>query len=156
MNKSDRLKALLERGYFPSELPPPFHTHDFAKYRQTISRVWKGLNQDYPNTAYEVYSDPRVRRIRRSLAIVNPIAQFHLSGLIADEWADISKHLKTSDYALEVPNINDNDYRAVPPPDFALVNLKRTEISAEFDHALVTDIYLRDPVYARDSLGTAR
>ncbi len=140
MSKSERLRALLERGYFPSEMPPPFHTSDLAKYRDSVLNAWPKVNQDYPATVYEVYSVPRIKRVRRNLAIVNPIAQVHLSRLVADEWVEIRKHLRKSKYALEVPEISADAARAVPRPDFSLVAFRRTEISADFDHALVSDI----------------
>jgi hypothetical protein len=42
MNKSERFKVLLERGFFPAELPPPFVTETFAKFRQ-IEFIANGL-----------------------------------------------------------------------------------------------------------------
>jgi hypothetical protein len=71
---------------------------------------------------------------------VNPIAQLHLCWLVADEWVTIRKHIRTSKYTIEQPEITEYGKRAISPPDFALVSLRRTEISAEFDHALVADI----------------
>ena len=140
MKKSDRFKSLMEAGYFPEELPPPFHTSDLAKYRESVSKAWSSVPGQYPKTTHEIYSNPRIKRVRRNLAIVNPIAQLHLSQLVADHWVDIRKHLKTSDYSIEIPEIESGRSRAVTPPDFALVALRRTEISAAFDHALVSDI----------------
>src|ERR1700720_293617 len=102
MNKSDRLRALLERGYFPEEMPPPFHTRDFARYRTSISAAWEAIGATYPSSTPEMYINPRMKGRRRNLAIVNPVPQFHLAKLIADHWTEIRRHLRSSRYALEL------------------------------------------------------
>ena len=140
MTKSTRLKALLANGYFPDELPPPFHTADLAKYRQSITKQWDALPGPYPKTIQENYSIPKITRIRRNLAIVNPIAQVNLCKLIADNWVPIRKHLKKRNYSQETPLIELTSGRAVPPPDFTLMAAKHAEISSFFDYALVSDI----------------
>ncbi len=134
----DRLKALLERGYFPAELPPPFNTKDLAKHRAYVDTQWSTLG-DPPRTSYATYSFPRVRKLRRVLAITNPISQFYLCKLIAHNWPELSKHIRRSKCALAVLKISAQEDRAVSPPDFGLVALRRSEISARFDHTLVSD-----------------
>ena len=37
MNKSERFKVLLERGYFPEELPPPFTRATLQDIGQSFS-----------------------------------------------------------------------------------------------------------------------
>lgn len=140
MNKSDRFRLLLEGGYFPEELPPPFHTSDLARYRTSVSLAWAAIGPNYPNSTPEAYSVPRMLKLRRNLSIVNPVAQLHLAKLIADNWAAIRKHLRQSRYCLEIPEIVTDSERAIPPPDFALMTLKRVEIGASFDHILLSDI----------------
>jgi len=140
MNKSERLKILLERGYFPEELPPPFNTNDLARYRTAVSSSWGALSVNYPNSEPEIYSSPRVLKLRRNLAIVNPVAQFHLTKLIAENWIVLRKHLHRSRYSLEIPEIEEDRERAISPPDFGLIALRRVEIAAAFDHALLSDV----------------
>jgi hypothetical protein len=132
MNKTERLKALLARGYFPRELPPPFHTGDLAKYRTYAGTQWDAVANNYPNFQAEIYSNPRIQKLRRNLAIVNPVAQFYLAKLIADNWVEIRKNLRTSDYSIEIPEIDADTERAVPIPDFGFVALRRIEISAAY------------------------
>ena len=140
MKKSDRFKCLMGAGYFPGELPPPFHTSDLAKYRESVFKAWTSLPGEYPKTTHELYSIPQIKRVRRNLALVNPVAQLNLSQIIADQWTTIKQHLKSSKYSIEIPEIQSDKLRAVPPPDFALLTVRRTEISAAYDHALVSDI----------------
>ena len=142
MSKSERLKALLGAGYFPEELPPSFTTADFAKYRRAIGNAWAGLQNypDYAKTSPERFSIPKVTDWRRELAIVNPIAQYHVAKLIADDWPQISKHLTSYSFGVEEIVIKSDEIRAVSTPDFRLVALRHSEISAIHNHALVADI----------------
>lgn len=139
MNKSERFKILLETGYFPEELPPPFHTADLARYRNVVAAAWGGL-ANYPNSTSEIYSSARLGTLRRNLAIVNPTAEFRLLQLISDEWIELRKHLRKSRYCLEIPEIESDRERAVSPPDFALIAVRRIDIAASFDHAPLADI----------------
>jgi Reverse transcriptase (RNA-dependent DNA polymerase) len=142
MSKSKRLKALLEAGYFPEELPPAFTTADFAKYRRAIGAAWAVLPNypHYPRTNPERFSIPKVTDWRRELAIVNPIAHYHVAKLIADDWQQIHKHLTSCSFSVEEVKIKFDRNRAVPTPDFRLVSLRHSEISAIHNHALVADI----------------
>ena len=139
MVRSEWFKLLLQKGYFPSELPPPFFTDQLAKYRATITNSWTGL-LPYPSTIPEIYSIPRPSRVRRNLAIINPIAQVHLCQLLSDNWVAIRKHLRARSYSVDVPDITSGKRRAVPPPAFSLLALRQGEISSQFDHVLVSDI----------------
>lgn len=142
MSKSERLKALLGAGYFPEELPPSFTTAEFAKYRRAIGAAWSALQNypNYPKTNPERYSIPKVTDWRRELAIVNPISQYHVAKLIADDWQQISKHLTSCSFGVEELAIKSDENRAVSTPDFRLVSLRHSEISAIHNHALVADI----------------
>jgi len=139
MGKSERLKRLLAAGYFPSELPPPFHTDDIAKYREVIGKAWPS-NSNYKKSAPETFSSPRVGIWRRDLSIVNPVAQYYLSRLIAEEWVAIRKYLRPKNLNAQEVDIADNDLRSVAIPDWELIRLREQEISAEYDHILVADI----------------
>ena len=140
LSKSERLKVLLAKGFFPQELPPPFVTHSFAKYRKVIYDKWDNSCQQPPKTIPETYSYPRVGRRRRKLSVVNPISQLYLSKDIADNWIEIQKHIQNSEVSLDTPQIVKNADRAVPKPDFNLISLSRLDAEARFRHILVSDI----------------
>ena len=139
MDKSKRLKILLEKGYFPSELPPPFVTHPLAKFRSSILRQWDDVD-GVPKTKFETYSVPRVGNRRRKLAITNPISQTLLSKAIADNWIEIRQFVGSSRIALDTPNLAENQSRAIPKPDFNQIKFKRLETEARHAHILVSDI----------------
>lgn len=142
MTKSARLKALLESGYFPDELPPPFNSNEFATYRRVIGKAWESIHNypHYPKSVAERFSVPKVTDWRRELAIVNPVAQFHVAKLIADNWPEIKNHLGSCSFGVESVSIESGAARAVSIPDFRLVALRHAEISALHNHALIADI----------------
>lgn len=139
MTKSERLKALLSTGYFPRELPPMFTTADFAKYRKAIGDEWKKKNS-YPKTSPERFNIPKANYWLRELSIVNPIAQYHVAKLIADNWCTIKKHLTSCSFSVEDVTIQLNQSRAVSTPDFSRVFSRHSEISAIYNHAVLADI----------------
>lgn len=139
MNKSERFKQLLNKGYFPEELPPPFVTERFANYRKSIGNSWGSVNQA-PRTKQEIYSIPRIGKLRRNLSLINPISQYYVSQLIAEHWVEIRRFLKKSKYAIETPEIYLDKDRAIPKPDFSLIDFRRLRISSDFDHVLISDI----------------
>jgi len=140
MTKDQRLLALLGAGYFPDELPPPFVTASFAKFRKAIGAAWSAIPGEYPKTVPDVFSIPRTGGLRRDLSIVNPIAEFHVAKLIADNWVAIRKHLKSCDFGAAALNITGGEQRAVAAPDFRLIALRQAEISASYDHVLIADV----------------
>jgi hypothetical protein len=139
LNKTNRFQALLELGYFPKELPPPFNTKSLAKYRKSIDNAWNNGN-DYPKSKPEIFSTPRINNWRRDLSIVNPIAQFYLSSLIASEWPKIRKHINGDSFSAQHLEISSDKLRSVEEPDFRLIAMLKSEISGQFDYALVSDI----------------
>lgn len=140
MTKDQRLLALLGAGYFPDELPPPFTTASFAKFRKAIGAAWSAIPGDYPRSVAELFSVPRAKGFRRDLSIVNPIAQYHVAKLIADDWVAIRKHLRSCNFGATPLDIMGDRQRAVAAPDFRLIALRHAEISASYDHILVADI----------------
>lgn len=135
MAKSDWFNLLLKNGYFPAELPPPFHTHDLARYRNIVTKNWSISSSAYPDTIYENYSIPRATRYRRNLAIINPIAQVPLCHLISDNWTIIRRHLRQKLYSAEALEITGNQDRAIAAPNFDMSRFRKMEISSQFDHA---------------------
>jgi hypothetical protein len=133
-----RLRSLLSDGYFPAELPPPFNTKDFGRYRKYLKDKWP--NQNPPRTSPEHYNIPRIGRKRRNLSIVNPISQFFLSDTISDGWVEIEKFLDLSKISLDVPRINEAGIRAISKPDFSGIELQRLQAGGEYDHILLSDI----------------
>lgn len=138
MNKSERLKALLSLGYFPSELPPPFNTKDLGKFRKHVSENWP--DKKAPATTPSIYSAQRLGRKRRNLSIVNPISQFFLCKEIAESWVEIRKTIQDSKTSLDTAELHKDAQRAILKPDFSRVDFMRLHAGGNYDHVLVSDI----------------
>ncbi|WP_133486776.1 RNA-directed DNA polymerase [Aliiroseovarius marinus] len=138
ITKQKRLKILLERGFFPIELPPPFNTQSFAKYRKSITDSWP--TNYAPKTQYERYSIKRIGLKRRQLAIVNPISQYYLSKHISDNWITIRDHLSYGVVSLDRAIISEEGERAIEKPDFRLVQSAKLNASANDDFIFRSDI----------------
>lgn len=109
------LGDLLERGYFPKELPPPFNTALFA---DSVINSWTRYCDKFKDrcvTKPVNHSIPRVGRLRRKLSIPNPISFFQLSKEIAENKDDIDTILNPDPYSVTTPHVNDSEGRAVVP-----------------------------------------
>lgn len=97
-------KELLEKGYFPKELPPPFQTKLFANKLDDIKGDWKKIitiiskaskadkdvfKDKFWESKWVVHSIPKVGFSRRLLGIPNPFHQSILAKSIADRWTEI-------------------------------------------------------------------
>lgn len=108
------LKGLLERGYFPKELPKPFTTESFANL---LSFEYEFLAADLPGdfgkqivkksnirAAKEVfYSLARGGLLRRQLSICHPVWFFLLAREIVSNWEDIEPSVSGSKFAATAP-----------------------------------------------------
>jgi hypothetical protein len=90
------LYELLNRGYFPKELPPPFNTSSFAKaVSGTIFDSHYAAFKGPAAAEYTPYNLARAGTLRRRLALINPILQFNLCRELESRWPAISAEIKT-------------------------------------------------------------
>lgn len=93
----DRTKRLLEAGYFPSQLPPAFVTHDLAAHCANFYAQWLALQgksskgkpvvPKAPECKLEHFSVARTGHLRRATNLPNPVAQtYRRSHLRARNW----------------------------------------------------------------------
>jgi hypothetical protein len=101
------LENLLERGYFPLELPPPFISQALAKF--VAAKKPKGFPfVSKPATSIpEVFNLARTGTLRRQLAILNPIHFSLLADFIVDNWAALEKEATGSAFSLSSPVTTD-------------------------------------------------
>src|SRR2546421_9026337 len=90
------VRALLERGYFPKELPSCFTTRSFA-------RVAGSLASTSSRTTPGKYTLSRPGGLRRSLAIVDPYSQLGIVREISSGWGELQRHFARSDVSLSAP-----------------------------------------------------
>ncbi|MBU1346229.1 MAG: RNA-directed DNA polymerase [Alphaproteobacteria bacterium] len=143
LDKSGRLKRLLEAGYLPDELPPPFVSGTFSTYRESLHRKWQTVPQQkyqHYKSSPDVLSIPKYGHERRKIAIVNPINQMRLSRVIADNWIDIRDFINTSKISEYRAIFDLNGRRAIFGVDWDAVSSRRNTISAQYSGQFHTDI----------------
>ena len=141
LGKWGRLNRLLEVGYFPEELPPPFVSHTFARFRRSLLREWMGVPQfENFRSRPEHLTIPRFAAARRRATIPNPVNYFRLSHLIAQEWREIRDFIATSKITEFRPIFDAEGPRSIFRLDFGIVDRRTAEILSEYNHVFKTDI----------------
>lgn len=136
-----RLHRLIGHGYFPSELPPPFTSAEYAKHAVDFAGKWDGKEIRKFWTRPESYGVARYGHARRMLSIVNPINQLHVSDLISRNWVPIRTVLKRSKISEFDPRIVlRSEGRAVTGVNFDGVSRRRAEILGSYGRYVKTDV----------------
>jgi hypothetical protein len=142
------VEALLGRGYFPKELPPPFQTKLFADKAAVLRANWAALKavmnsrarRNHPLPSHPVLFDmARKGHARRTLAIPNPVNQFYLIEEIAKHWTEISALIESSPFSITKCVIAPEG-RAVPIPPLSGLAEKRIILYAAQGAILQTDV----------------
>ena len=101
------LKNLLQRGYFPSELPSPFETRSYARLlaRPSLPPSPYSYGKKGPNYSSRAFPYNLARRgkLRRALSIPNPVNFFHIASLVAEHWTDLETHYSKTSQSLSRP-----------------------------------------------------
>jgi hypothetical protein len=139
-NRDQRLKRLLEAGFFPNDLPPPFVSTDFARARRSLLKTWPQNDLAKFSSDPEFYSIPRYGRARRRFSIINPINHFKVSQLVASEWLEITKFLKKSKVSEFKPIFDMDGKRTFFNINFDLIEKQLVEILSKYRSCLKTDI----------------
>lgn len=145
-----KVEDLLERGYFPKELPPPFTSKKLAHKHSHINTVWTSIYNALPNCEKKFYRDsrclyfsiPKVGFSRRLISVPNPLHQSILSESICKRWNEIENIYLCSRLTTSKPVIDLKGVRAVKTNktykdfkkqcilnSYAHLNLMRTDIS---------------------------
>lgn len=136
----DRTKILLDRGYFPTQLPPAFTTRQLARVYKSVLAVQIGGKAKCPPCKPETYTVPRAGHQRRITSLANPISQCFLSSNIAQYWDDLTKHFKTGALSISVPRFVAKAERAVSIPSMHDFYERKIIASVGSKYMLRTDI----------------
>ncbi|MGF7036881.1 RNA-directed DNA polymerase [Mucilaginibacter lappiensis] len=143
-----KLNKLVEKGYFPEELPPPFNTKGYAAIismllpdMDTFDPVTKtpAKKKSGTLTKYSPYSIPKSKSYRRSLAIVHPLSFLRLAQTVCDGWTDITALTAKSKLSLS-PLKEAATYRAIEQPSFDKITKERILRATGRRYALKVDI----------------
>jgi hypothetical protein len=149
MTRRERIEALLGRGYFPKELPPPFTSAYFASNIENIVPPWgayeAGLTAQQrrlypPISSYARFDMARKGHSRRMLGVPNPVNQYYLTSKIADHQTEFEAISTRSPISLTSAEISATGIRAVPMPKLSLLSEKRIAAYATSRAILQTDV----------------
>jgi Reverse transcriptase (RNA-dependent DNA polymerase) len=104
--------ALVRKGYFPRELPPPFTTGPLADLydHQRGALLLTGRRTECAR-----HNLARLSGFRRPLKVPNPESFTQLSEVIQAHWQEIERHLKSHNLALSRPVVTRTAERAARP-----------------------------------------
>jgi len=133
----NKIKVLLERGYFPVQLPPCFTTARFAKAHHKLDAPWSALK--LPRMQPERFSVARSSYNRRVTSILNPVGYFFLCKHLAEHWKSIQNHYSRSRFSFSRPRL-ERGLRAIRINRFSDVHDHKLVQAAGYRYALITDI----------------
>lgn len=136
----NKIEQLLAKGYFPSQLPPPFQTLLLAKNYKNILTEWRALSPISPICQAEVFSVARSGHSRRLTALPNPISQSFLCADISVHWTTLNRHYKKSKLSVTQPKFDARFNRAVSVPSMHDLYERKILMSAGYKFMLRTDI----------------
>jgi hypothetical protein len=139
------LEKLISKGYFATELPPPFNSELLGKEAVNMCNHFETFDNSTKKDFYETlnltYSVPKVGLSRRLMGIPNPIHQIELSKVISDSWVEIQKIYNRSKISSSKQIEDDSGERATTMVDtFGEFKEKCLEQSFDKLFELKTDI----------------
>jgi hypothetical protein len=96
--------SLLQRGYFPRELPPPFTTEQFGTFVAVPQQRAK-LAAHNQWTRCVSHNLARPGSLRRPLKLPNPVHHLPLTEEIEKQWATLISHLRSAKLSLSTPMV---------------------------------------------------
>ena len=110
--------SLINRGYFPKELPPQFTTSSFSSSISSNLPKYNSYFSTYCKTKCVTHNIPRVGKLRRKISIPNPISFFKLSKTLVENKQEIKNLVEIDPYSLTKPVIDKKKNRAITPSNW--------------------------------------
>lgn len=133
------LDQLLNLGYLPAELPPPFNSRFLAGAINCNGQIHQACSSVQAHSVPAVHNLGRTGSLRRKLSIPNPIHHFHVCKEVADNWAPLMAHCSASGLSKSKPFAGSVRAISRSTPMADLVT-HRTAIRAGKRYILQTDI----------------
>jgi hypothetical protein len=139
MSQRIRFRRLLERGFYPRELPPVFRTTEFGSVGATICSTVTGNYVGHTN----FLDGATFQANHRTFGVINPINFCLLSNHISRNWTEIAAILrrsKSSLFSVKFPRRQDSLGRSFEKAKFSQKLERQRELSAAFPATLQLDI----------------
>lgn len=137
------LAALLNRAYFPVELPPVVTAKYFSDFCRDNYASLRAELRDFLrlSTEYTTFTAPRGQLAsRRQLAVTHPLAQLGLSLAITQNRKKIKNIISSKRHSLYSPNEDPVEGRAFAGLDFRKRDIESARIGSECEFVLKADI----------------
>jgi hypothetical protein len=139
------LPDLVNKGYFPRELPPPFTTQPFANFVASMPlppgfTYRHGKKSNYI-TKPAIHNLARAGSLRRRLSVPNPVGFIQIAATVDSNWPALTA-LFSSAYSISTPTwLRAGSDRAIAPAQpFAEIANSRIAIRAGARYGLKTDV----------------
>lgn len=106
---------LLQRGYFPKELPQTFTTEGYGTIVCANEAAFEAVTEPCKSANTCRYQLARPGTLRRAMGLPNPLFQYQLAKEVATNWASIEVHLQRSPLSVSKPITSAAPGRAVQP-----------------------------------------
>src|SRR3954463_14899299 len=135
------LRDVLERGYFPKELPPPFTTSTLAPVAAARGADFAAAHDGMKVARPCRYRFARPGSLRRTLSAPNPAFYHALADALCSRWAEVETLLGRSSLSISKPLPSGPAGRAIRPETAprALFDT-RCEYRGRFRYVLQADI----------------
>ncbi len=136
MSKNTRLARLLDRGFYPAELPPTFRTKNFS----SLTVAFSPPENYHGSTTF--FDGATFRGVLRTFGVVNPCSYYLLSRFIAENWTEISSVMrlsKCSGARPKFPPLNAGG-RAIETASLASKRKSQQHLASSFPSILTVDI----------------
>lgn len=145
MTKKPQLIKLMERGYFPKELPPCFTTQALAKSLENKKQLLEKLDEQvkqHKHSYFVPFSIPKWAGFRRRLSIPHPLFATALSKDICENWDRILRASSKSPISKSRIKIGGEKSRRHLFPEHSQKELTnfRIEFAATAKYVLYADI----------------
>ncbi|WP_299719945.1 RNA-directed DNA polymerase [uncultured Tateyamaria sp.] len=155
-------QALLQKGYFPKELPSVFTTQDFGTHVDDILEEWQAAgvfkkvavpgklpggkkkrgaySYKLLSAEAERISKPKRGYERRDIHITHPLPQALLAREIGTNWRSVQRWLSRQTFSEDEIRIGQEFERAIKGINFAVHEAKKSYLQATADWVVTTDI----------------
>ena len=138
-NKVSIRNSLIESGYFPERLPPPFTTANIAKFcqKRKISQMFAQDKGKYKPALY--YASKR-SGTRRLFSLVHPVPFFKVAEFFGSNWEELEKRWSSSEFSYSTPEYSEEAEKPFTIKNHKdLENEKFTRLSS-YEYVAYTDI----------------
>jgi Reverse transcriptase (RNA-dependent DNA polymerase) len=131
---------MVERGYFPKELPPAFTPSALSKVADANGSAFDTAYTKIKHSHPCRYQLARPGSLKRTLAVPNPAFYYKLAAAISSRWAAIESLVNRASLSISKPKVATQGRAIQPTTEHGSLFEKRCEYRSQFRFILHADI----------------